>query len=124
MKKRFYRDKVFNDIFGDIQEFSGKINPEKLPAVVYHLSLTPLSQIFQASEGILDQLESVLESMKREGVSDDLMNDMVAVITNYQNCLMSSYDQIKVELDNVIDQIQLLKSTLDTDNNGDIDSFS
>lgn len=115
MKKRFLRDKVFNEMIGDINEISDKISEQDSPAFVFHLSLIPLSKIFLACESILTRLEKLLEQLRKKGDSDEMVAELIEVIKTFQECLIASYDQVKQDFDKVIDDIRSLRDYLDQD---------
>lgn len=112
MKKRFMRDNVFDGMMKEVRVLSNGTKDRPMPAMVFHLSLTPLANMYETCEKVMNHLEITIEEFRRQGIGEHHVIEIIRAIRYLQAGLIKTHDSLKDDLQSVVDEVEDLKESV------------
>lgn len=112
-KKRFLRDKVLHTMLDDITRISELIEHDSMPMFTFKHSMCSLAGLYQTNKIILEHLEEAIEQLKKDGQSQDAIDNVVKAAAHIQLGLVEIHQSIKTDFDTLHEAVDKLRGLMD-----------
>lgn len=110
--KRFFRERVLDNMLVEIRYISEKVTDTEFPSFIFSQSISAVSEMYETNKVVLQLLEDAIEKMRETHVEGEILETVVESAAHIQIGLMSIHTALKRDLDSLMNSIETLKDSL------------